>query len=315
MGKIVNRDGDEVRIVVYDNEGNRKKITRIEELGLSESGEPDLKLILIDCIGKSLKNLDFYALFLLSVIIIKRLLDKEEFRERLVLSKRLLGDYEDYAEITFKGKKITIPINTLDMFINHKILIFHLYIKNQYNVNEKNIKNKVIVDAGANIGLFLFMCAVFGPKRIYAFEPIKETYEILKANIKRNKLESIIIPINKGVGDRNFSTEINYRMGGDTGASIELKERYKNPQKIEVVKLDDFLKDKVINFIKMDIEGYEENALRGSKNIIKKYKPILTFSAYHKPTDKVILPEVVRSIRRDYNIRLYNFADEDFYCE
>jgi len=268
---MINRDDDEVGIVTYDNEGNRKEITSIKELGLLKSGEPDLNLILIDSIRKSLKNLDFYALFLLSVIIIKGLLGKEGFRERLVLSKRLRGNYDEYADITFKGKRITIPVNTPDIFINHKVLIFQLYIKNQYNVNGKNIKNKVIVDAGANIGLFSFMCAAFGPKKIYAFEPIKETYEILKANIKRNKLESIIIPINKGVGDRNFSTEINYRMEGDTGASIELKEKYKNLQKIEVVKLDDFLKDKDIDFIKMDIEGYEENALRGSKNIIKKY--------------------------------------------
>jgi hypothetical protein len=65
----------------------------------------------------------------------------------------------------------------------------------------------------------------------------------------------------------------------------------------------------------MDVEGYEENVLLGARETIRKWKPVLSFSAYHKPTDKTRLPEVVKSIRSDYDIRLNKHFEEDFYCE
>jgi hypothetical protein len=65
----------------------------------------------------------------------------------------------------------------------------------------------------------------------------------------------------------------------------------------------------------MDVEGYEENVLLGATNIIRKYKPVLSFSAYHKPTDKVRLPQLVKNIRADYRIKLNSFYEEDFYCD
>jgi hypothetical protein len=41
----------------------------------------------------------------------------------------------------------------------------------------------------------------------------------------------------------------------------------------------------------------------------------MSISAYHKPTDKVAIPKLILGMRPDYNIKLNNFFEEDFYCD
>lgn len=71
----------------------------------------------------------------------------------------------------------------------------------------------------------------------------------------------------------------------------------------------------------MDVEGYEEKVLLGARKTIKKYKPVLSFSAYHKPDDRQRLPRVIKSIRPDYKCVLCpevegsTIREETFYCE
>jgi len=81
------------------------------------------------------------------------------------------------------------------------------------------------------------------------------------------------------------------------------------------VTIDDFLGNSRVDLIKMDIEGHEEEALLGAQKAIQKFKPVLTFSAYHKQSDKIRLPEVVTSIRNDYRIKLNKYYEEDFFCD
>jgi hypothetical protein len=52
-----------------------------------------------------------------------------------------------------------------------------------------------------------------------------------------------------------------------------------------VTSLDSALINIPINYIKMDIEGAEMDALRGSLEVLKRNKPSLAISAYHKPED------------------------------
>ena len=66
-----------------------------------------------------------------------------------------------------------------------------------------------------------------------------------------------------------------------------------------------------LDFLKMDTEGYEANILRGAENTIKKFKPVITMSAYHKPQDKVELAEIVQSFYSGYHCDLVKSFDED----
>gem|GEM_PF-2563303 len=196
-----------------------------------------------------------------------------------------------------------------------------IIIENQYNLSTKSVKGKVVIDCGANIGMFALFAAALGASKVYSFEPIPDTFRLLERNIEKNSLEGIVIPINMAVGDKKGAATFFYFHEGDVGASQSGGTSGAKPVEVPVIPIDAFCEsrkvasDGGIGFIKMDVEGAEEQALKGATETIKAYKPILSFSAYHKPTDKTRLPEVVRSIRPDYKITLNSFAEEDFYCE
>jgi len=67
-----------------------------------------------------------------------------------------------------------------------------------------------------------------------------------------------------------------------------------------------------MDFLKIDTEGYEAEILKGAAGTIKKYKPVLALSAYHKPNDKKELPELVNSIA-PYDCEL--LGGEDLICK
>lgn len=136
---------------------------------------------------------------------------------------------------------------------------------NQYNLSLENIKDKIVIDGGANIGEFSIYCARLGAKKIYAFEPLSSTYEILKQQIALNGLEGIVIPINKALGDKNEKLNIKFSDAGDSSASICLATKTDYSEMVDVIKLDDFIVDEKVGFIKLDVEGYEENVLWGGQ--------------------------------------------------
>ena len=77
---------------------------------------------------------------------------------------------------------------------------------------------------------------------------------------------------------------------------------------IDVNSIDNIVEGKRVDFIKMDIEGSEMNALKGARKTIETYKPILAICVYHKSDDLLTIPAYIRSICPDYNfyIRAYN---------
>lgn len=72
--------------------------------------------------------------------------------------------------------------------------------------------------------------------------------------------------------------------------------------------LDTILAGEKVTFIKMDVEGAEEKALIGAKQTIRKYKPKLAVSLYHKPEDIFVLPSLILSIRDDYKFVIRHYA-------
>lgn len=81
---------------------------------------------------------------------------------------------------------------------------------------------------------------------------------------------------------------------------------------VSVEKLDDILKDEIPTFIKMDIEGAEMEALKGAINSIKKYKPKLAISIYHRPEDIIKLLWLINEYRDDYKFYLRHYSIASF---
>ena len=279
------------------------------------------------------------------------LIDKKASAKKLILNRYFLGmvlafcngllhsrqkdDLYDYVlnEILFefgfkKAKRIRLQDKIMILQTENKdglnfrncrelgISYRESILSNQYNIFPENIKGRIVIDGGSNLGEFAVYCAKLGAKKVYAFEPVTKTYGLLVNNIRLNKLGLKVIPVKKALGDSNEKMNIYFNQIGDSGASINLGGHGINSEIIKLAKLDDFIKkSEKIGFIKLDVEGYEENALKGASKIIKRDKPILAFSAYHRPADKTRLPAVVRSIRPDYKIKLLKRDEDEFYCE
>lgn len=141
-------------------------------------------------------------------------------------------------------------------------------------------KPKIIVDAGANIGYFsLFFNHYFPDAKIYAFEPIPNTYQYFKKNIDINNCQSIT-PYNLGLFNEKKEIDMYYNMEGSGSSSLVDLLNTKNTKNIKCkfTTLDNFYEENDIrgcDLIKCDVEGAEKFVIEGGINVIKKYKPVI----------------------------------------
>lgn len=164
----------------------------------------------------------------------------------------------------------------------------------------------VVIDAGANIGIFsLFASKIIGEKgEIFAFEPVKKTKEICEKNMKNNNIKNCRV-FQCALGDCNRRVEIFVDDNNLTSASMVKKEEAKRKEDVEQVKLDDFIAQnniKKVDFIKADIEGAERYFLEGAKETIRKFKPKIAICTYHLENDPEIIENFLKELVREYNI-------------
>ncbi len=134
-------------------------------------------------------------------------------------------------------------------------------------------KGDVVVDVGANIGYYTILLAdkVGKNGKVYAFEPDSTNFDILEKNIKTNKLEKVVV-VKAAVGSREGKLKL-YKSGKNYG-DHKLYGDGKAKEEVKIIKLDDFIKEKV-NLIKIDTQGWEPEVIEGAKKIIEKWKPIM----------------------------------------
>jgi FkbM family methyltransferase len=201
--------------------------------------------------------------------------------------------------------------------------IQQIITRDQYSMDRFLSDGDVIVDVGANIGVFSVKAAHDFPNaKIYAIEPSSKTFEILKRNTEHYPRVSCL---NEGLGDkeewRQLATYANYP--GNTRMD-DAKTKPHNPkywdvfvETVPLVTLDILVERHqlpCVDFIKMDTEGYEERVLKGAAQTIRKWKPVIVMSAYHTATDKSELPRLLQSICGDYVCELHREAEEDLVC-
>jgi FkbM family methyltransferase len=156
----------------------------------------------------------------------------------------------------------------------------------------QEVSNPLVVDIGANLGSYSIPIAkdiqnIGGS--VIGFEPLRIVYYQLCGNIILNRLDNYIA-LNKAVGDYDGEIEIpeiNYHENNNIGAfSFEKKyrnyldqEKYmmKSKSHVPIITLNNFLMYKAPSLIKIDVEGYELNVLKGSDKFLENnnYPPII----------------------------------------
>ena len=164
----------------------------------------------------------------------------------------------------------------------------------------------ICIDGGAFIGDTALYFTERKAKKIYAFEIDRENLKCLKTNITNfQKSESIEI-VEKALG-RHTSTMSYVPTQGNISAG-QIREICDNQKgyNVDVITIDDFCMtvDCIPNFIKLDVEGSELDALNGSRAVIKKYRPKLAVCIYHTFEHRWEIPLLVHEICPDYRLYL-----------
>lgn len=145
-------------------------------------------------------------------------------------------------------------------------------------------------------------------KKIIAFEPCEKFYKnILKLQEKYDNIELV----KKGASNKQDVLEFNDNVSGyfvdsnmSEGVIGYFEQQNMLSTQIEVDKIDNLLNGEKVTIIKMDIEGYEMNALEGAVKTIKQNKPTLAICIYHKFTDFIDIPKFILDLNLGYKLYL-----------
>lgn len=184
------------------------------------------------------------------------------------------------------------------------------WVEGQYHYKDicSVIKGDIVISCGAFMGETAIWFADKTGKdgKVYSFEPTKNIFQIVERNIKRNNLNGIIKVFNCGVWNENTCLDFRISNNIEANACNSIVD-VGGKEKIKVKKIDSFVKEEniiKIDFIKMDIEGAELNALNGASETICTYKPKLAICVYHNSDDLVQIPLYISSLVPEYKFYL-----------
>ncbi|WP_181881509.1 FkbM family methyltransferase [Helicobacter sp. MIT 99-5507] len=202
--------------------------------------------------------------------------------------------YKEKKNIKFRDLIFDIP-DSLSFIYQIK----EIFGDEIYKFKSKN-KEPLIIDCGANVGVsVLYFKKLYENCKIYAFEADKKIFQYLEQNIKNNNANNIELH-NKAIWiDDNG---IYFASDGADGGHIELDS--KNTQKIDSVALKNILlKHSYIDFLKIDIEGAENEVLLDCKDSLNNIQNI--FIEYHQRHDKPQNLGEIINILDKANFRIY----------
>jgi FkbM family methyltransferase len=175
---------------------------------------------------------------------------------------------------------------------------FHQYFDYDILVPDSD---EVIVDLGAYVGDtmadYVKMFGAGSYKRYYCYEIVPESVAYIDINVKRMGLRNVVVRA-KGASDENGMLYIQCDGVPSVSRLAQCGETA-----VETVRIDDDIGEPV-TFIKMDIEGAEEQALMGCRGKIRDSHPKLALSAYHNHKDMWKLARIVDAIDSTYRFYL-----------
>jgi FkbM family methyltransferase len=225
--------------------------------------------------------------------------------------------FKEGEKLKWKGSKFKVP-NACEYTLEMAFILGEMY-----SIPECHIEaGDIVFDVGAHFGFFSYYAVQKGAKEVYAFEPNPYVFEILKkhAEMWSNKIK----PYQLALSDKNEEADlfiadelgtISTMLKNRESTPLKLRE-YTKSVKVKTMTLDNFVKEEKIDrvdFIKIDTEGFEKEIIKGAEKTIKEFKPRLAIAAYHFPDDKKAIPELVLSIRDDYNYKLVNKGEGDLF--
>lgn len=194
---------------------------------------------------------------------------KRRFFRRKHLANRRIGNHQMLIDVNDRGIGRTL-LNMKPNSPDREIAFM--------KVLRKELEpGMTALEIGANIGYAtLIMAEIVGSKgKIYAFEPDPSNFKLLSRNIAINNYENVVSGYQMGISNANTSARF-HKSKRSNLHSMTPTVHSSSTIDIDLIPVDEFMKDKrQPNFIKMDIEGHEVEALEGMFHTLKAAKPPL----------------------------------------
>lgn len=221
--------------------------------------------------------------------------------------KKLAPNYYQYPHNSmrvFKANGINLSVDISD-YIGH--YTYFRFEDKTLNTLLANIKeNNNVFDIGANIGVTTLNIAKKASSgNVFSFEPDPINFNKLSQNVSQNTFNNI--NLNQfGLGNKNERLKLYVVNEGNLGGNKINQTASSNYNWVTLKKLDDFIDDnkiKKVDVIKIDVEGFEYNVLKGGEKSIKTHKPICVIEIDDKNLKEqgASAKEVILFLEKYYN--------------
>ncbi|MCE3262050.1 MAG: methyltransferase FkbM [Pseudoduganella sp.] len=176
------------------------------------------------------------------------------------------------------------------------------------------------LDIGANIGCTAVLFGdLFG--QVHAFEPSPTTFAYLQANVRRNAGANVTLH-NVGLGAEAGVSTITFAPNNRSGAFVSDREKANGDhlsETIDISTLDAMasaLALTALDFVKIDVEGFEGHVLRGGQATLQRFRPVVVLELNHwclNAFQRTSVPEFLDQLRAFFPL-LYA-VDRDCYLD
>jgi FkbM family methyltransferase len=157
----------------------------------------------------------------------------------------------------------------------------------------------VVLDCGANVGVYTRHALSAGAKLVIAIDPAPSAVACLRRNFEAEIRTGRVIIYPKGVWSRDADLELTTNPAYASAANSVAINRGDRGPTVPLTTIDAIVRELEldrVDFIKMDIEGAEAQALEGGRATIARYRPRMAIALEHRPSDPDTISRAVRGL-------------------
>lgn len=207
----------------------------------------------------------------------------------------LVAPFLSHSSFRVAGYEVTVPARSLFARQLAKYRAYEPVNSNWLVSRFSQHPHGLFVDVGANFGWYSLLTARLSKEaRVVALEPGRENYKLLLRNIERNAFRNILA-LNVGAGSQSSTAALFAHEQDNPGAhSIRPSSAGLSEEDIRIEPLDAVLEPHAgpVRLLKIDVEGYEIEVLRGAALTLKRteavlleYSPAFLRECGHEPTE------------------------------